>query len=219
MKTDSIHWFRSQWHHCPRGTIRWVSHFCLLLLVPSLFASDEEIELPPIVKVEKVQTQAQYNLSESSVPIRAALPMQASGLEPVKLELDKSWRRRDIREIRIDIREKAEVAPQDRSVELDYGDGIWMDQFTEPTVFNWVAPDIYYAQLYFEDVSLERYGQTSGPYRQFIRSGIHFYRAVATLPNKYRNARPYELESPLGFCRPGSPAPLTRTKHYHSLHR
>lgn len=157
---------------------------------------------------------------------RSAASRQDADLkEPAALELpatkkiDKTWLRRDIRSLRVNIREEATVAPQDRSAELDYGLGSWSDQFDQPCVFRWVAPDIYYAQLYFEDVALERYGQTAGPYRQFVRSGIHFFRSVAMLPNKVCNDAPRTLDYPLGFCRPGSAAPLTQTRHYRPIHR
>jgi hypothetical protein len=138
---------------------------------------------------------------------------------PAAKKIDKTWLRRDIRSLRVNIREEATVAPQDRSAELDYGLGFWSDQFDQPCVFRWVAPDIYYAQLYFEDVALERYGQTAGPYRQFVRSGVHFFRSVAMLPNKVCNDTPRTLDYPLGFCRPGSAAPLTQTRHYRPIHR
>lgn len=199
-------WFR---------TIHFVGHFCVCLsLISTLYAGDDEKQIAVISGSETIKMKFNDDAEEFLLPIREARPMQ-----PEKLEIDTVWARRDIRSIPVDIREKAEMAPQDRSAELDYGTGIWEDQYFNPSVFSWVAPDIYYAQLYFEDVALERYGQTCGPYREFFRSGAHFFRSVVTLPNKFRNERPCELDSPLGYCRPGSPAPLTRTRHYRSVHR
>lgn len=202
-----------------------------ILPLQTLPAVRSDIPDPPESRLESIrkeslpgetpQSEAESPVVDRTAPQSATADQdQAEPLDLPKTKvIDKAWLRRDIRSLRINIREQSAVAPQDRSAELDYGSGFWKDQFDQPCVFRWVAPDIYYAQLYFEDVALERYGQTAGPYKQFFRSGIHFFRAVATLPNKVCNDTPLTLDYPLGFCRPGSATPLTETRHRRPVHR
>lgn len=78
------------------------------------------------------------------------------------------------------------------------------------TVAAWVAPNITYQPLLFEDARLERYGYAS-PYFgvQPVRSGLHFATSSILFPWRawfHRN----ECESPLAFERPGSCAPSMR---------
>ncbi len=70
-------------------------------------------------------------------------------------------------------------------------------------VATWIAPNITYQPLLFEDARVERYGFAS-PYFaiQPIRSGLHFTNSALLFPIRavvYRN----ECESPLAFERPG----------------
>ncbi|MBL8890808.1 MAG: hypothetical protein JNL67_12585 [Planctomycetaceae bacterium] len=78
------------------------------------------------------------------------------------------------------------------------------------TVAAWVAPNITYQPLLFEDARLERYGYAS-PYFgiQPARSGVHFATSSILFPWRvwfHRN----ECESPLAFERPGSWAPTMK---------
>lgn len=78
------------------------------------------------------------------------------------------------------------------------------------TVAAWIAPNLTYQPLLFEDARLERYGYAS-PYFgvQPFRSGVHFAGSSLVFPLRvwfHRN----ECESPLAFERPGSCAPPTR---------
>jgi hypothetical protein len=128
--------------------------------------------------------------------------------------LDPIWIRKPIRDVRIDIREKAAVAPRDRSDELDYGFGDWTHFHGEQKVFAWYAPNIRYQPLYFEDVALERYGQTMGFHRQTLRSACHFFKSGLFLPNQVRHDCPWSCDYPLGFCRPGSATEFIQQRHY-----
>lgn len=120
------------------------------------------------------------------------------------------WERKSIHELRIDIRETHDVAPDDRSAEMNYGFGEDCDWLPTYKLFAWCAPNIHYQPLYFEDVPLERYGQTLGLHRQPFRSGIRFHAATLLLPWQMWRNRPCECDYPLGFCRPGSCVPPTR---------
>lgn len=121
------------------------------------------------------------------------------------------WPRTSIQETRIDIRETNKVVPKDRSDELTSGSNVsdWNQFSPSPTVFAWAAPDIRYQPLYFEDVALERYGQSSGLLSQPVRSGVNFFKSFVSLPNQMRHDKPGSCDHPLGFCRPGSYVPET----------
>jgi hypothetical protein len=73
--------------------------------------------------------------------------------------------------------------------------------------FYWSAPEIWHRPLYFDDVQLERYGQTPAPLLQPVLSGAHFFGTLPILPYKTGLDRPLEPVATLGYYRPGSPAP------------
>jgi hypothetical protein len=79
---------------------------------------------------------------------------------------------------------------------------------------NWLASTFHYnasglchKPLYFEDVQLERYGHTAGPFRQPILSGAHFVISLASLPYQMAINPPTECQYALGYYRPGDCAP------------
>jgi hypothetical protein len=61
--------------------------------------------------------------------------------------------------------------------------------------------------LYFEEVGLERYGHTMGPFLEPVHSGAHFFLNVAFLPYKMGINPPHECQYALGYYRPGNCAP------------
>src|SRR5439155_6166647 len=50
------------------------------------------------------------------------------------------------------------------------------------STFHYNASGLCHKPLYFEEVQLERYGHTAGPFRQPIFSGAHFIISLAALP-------------------------------------
>lgn len=67
----------------------------------------------------------------------------------------------------------------------------------------WEAPNISYRKLYFEDVALERYGQTRGGWNQIYRSTCHWGTTLFVLPLRIRLDPYYDCDTPYGYCRPG----------------
>jgi hypothetical protein len=61
--------------------------------------------------------------------------------------------------------------------------------------------------LYFEEVALERYGHTCGPFCQPVFSGAHFFMNIAIMPYRMGINPPKECRYALGYYRPGSCAP------------
>ena len=76
-----------------------------------------------------------------------------------------------------------------------------------PTTFTWKASGLCHKPLYFEDVQLERYGHSHGPYLQPIISGAHFFLSIPALPYYMGVYPPGECIYTLGYYRPGSCAP------------
>jgi hypothetical protein len=81
-----------------------------------------------------------------------------------------------------------------------------------PTLsYAWEASAVGHNPLYFEDVNLERYGYSRG-ILQPLFSGVRFFTTVVCLPYKIVAHRPGEIIYPLGYCRPGDPAPPVRQR-------
>lgn len=78
----------------------------------------------------------------------------------------------------------------------------WLDS---TYVYN--ASALCHKPLYFEEVQLERYGHTAGPFRQPLLSGAHFIICLAGLPYQMAINPPTECQYPLGYYRPGDCAP------------
>ncbi len=118
-----------------------------------------------------------------------------------------------ILEIPTDIVDREENQPRDRSNEL-FRDNYWSNypgSFQE-RLASWDAPDIRYQPLWFEHVSMERYGYTPRPILQPFSSALYFGTSLAFLPFNLVQNPPWECETPLGYCRPGSPAPRVQPR-------
>jgi len=120
----------------------------------------------------------------------------------------------DTRFLRVNIAETNAEAPSDQSNELVSRDLGITAELPSEKLFAWSAPDIRYQPLYFEDVALERYGQTPDgcELRQTVLSAAHFFGSAALLPYKLVDQHRHSCDSPLGFCRPGSDTPFVRQR-------
>lgn len=98
------------------------------------------------------------------------------------------------------------MLPDDQARELFRADPDHREEVTYKP-FHWAAPEIWHRPLYFDDVQLERYGQTWSPLLQPALSGAHFFGILPILPYKTGLDRPLAPVSTLGYYRPGSPAP------------
>jgi len=77
----------------------------------------------------------------------------------------------------------------------------------QTTTFAWTAAGLCHKPLYFEDIQLERYGHSWGPYLQPVISHGHFFATVPILPYLMGVNPPNECLYTLGYYRPGSCAP------------
>jgi len=79
-----------------------------------------------------------------------------------------------------------------------------------PTLsYSWEASAVGHNPLYFEDANLERYGYSHGILQPWI-SGGRFFLTVVLLPYKIVAHPLGQIVYPLGYYRPGDPAPPVR---------
>ena len=117
------------------------------------------------------------------------------------------WPSKSIQEVRLDLVEHGAQSPEDRSNRLfDSARRIDGNVAATEKVFAWAAPNINYQPLYFEDVALERYGQTKGLVKQPFVSAGRFLADRLFLGARALRVCPHSSDSPLGYCRPGSPS-------------
>ena len=76
-----------------------------------------------------------------------------------------------------------------------------------PQTVTWHASSLCHKPLYFENVQLERYGHSRGPFAQPVHSTLHFFGSLFFLPYQTALHPPTECQYSLGYYRPGSCAP------------
>jgi len=114
---------------------------------------------------------------------------------------------RDYERISIDIKLPDESLPNDYSQRIFETTELDHRATSAISYFYWNAPEIWYHPLYFDDVQLERYGQTPCPRLQPFLSAAHFFGTVPILPYKMGIDPPCGYVTNLGYYRPGSPTP------------
>lgn len=82
-----------------------------------------------------------------------------------------------------------------------------VDRLWVPQTYTWTASALCHKPLFFEDVQLERYGQTAGPIIQPFKSGAHFFLNIAAMPYNAGVYPANECRYALGYYRPGDCAP------------
>jgi hypothetical protein len=85
--------------------------------------------------------------------------------------------------------------------------GVFEERNWAHTTFMWKASGLCHNPAYFEEIQLERYGHSTGPYTQPVVSAAHFFLTVPVLPYKMGLYPPGECIYTLGYYRPGSCAP------------
>ncbi len=76
-----------------------------------------------------------------------------------------------------------------------------------PQTFTWTASNVCHKTLFFENVQLERYGHSHGPFTQPVQSVAHFFVSLATLSYQAAIHPANECNYALGYYRPGNCAP------------
>ncbi|MBW3543887.1 MAG: hypothetical protein KY476_26870, partial [Planctomycetes bacterium] len=98
--------------------------------------------------------------------------------------------------------------------EVSLSDEPWQPRLMPESLFTWEASNIYYNPLYFEDPQLERYGHTYHHLVQPFASTARFSQQLLGLPYQMTINPVWRKKYPLGWYRPGEPAPR---QHYPPL--
>ncbi|MGD0382563.1 MAG: hypothetical protein ABSA77_03510 [Thermoguttaceae bacterium] len=98
-------------------------------------------------------------------------------------------------------------SPGDLPKDCPWGGDDFRPRSWAPVTFTWTASALCHHPLYFEDVQVERYGHTLGPWLQPFASAARFYLTVPILPYKMGLELPDECMYSLGYYRPGDCAP------------
>jgi hypothetical protein len=105
-------------------------------------------------------------------------------------------------------------APNDANPEgprVPYECALTSDPFTprcwRMTTFTWKASALCHKPLYFEEVAMERYGHSHGPWCEDVTSFVHFFGNLALLPYWVGVDQPNECIYALGYYRAGNCAP------------
>lgn len=85
-------------------------------------------------------------------------------------------------------------------------------QFYQDTEYHWQPTNFFHMPAYFDDVPLERYGQTKLPRLQPFVSGTKFILQLPALPYKVGIDRPHDCISTLGHRPPGDCVPCIRQR-------
>ena len=95
--------------------------------------------------------------------------------------------------------------------ECSVGRGRYVARAWVPQTFTWTASSLCHKPLYFENVPLERYGHSAGPFMQPVESTVHFFTSLFFIPYSTALNPPNECQYALGYYRPGNCAPWLRT--------
>jgi len=175
----------------------------------------------PTVKVPKV-ARITFQAQEST-------PREDDGTDDLQAESQRSdTEDLDMKDLDLEELEKQadDLLGEDDDLEDDQPDEMPVTQWNlkpmsaiapgirSPNVFAWAAPNITYKPLYFEDVALERYGQTHGFIKQPWVSGIRYLKSAVFLPYFSLYDPVDSCDGPLGYCRPGDKVNSVKQKHY-----
>jgi hypothetical protein len=137
-------------------------------------------------------------------------PSEDSRPDESKLQKEVSRLKTDIRTIKPTLSYalkgiRKEDLPSDFDERLEAGE--YIARQTSPTVLQWAPSNMWYYPLYFEDPALERYGHSYHPLVQPFASTGRFATQLAGLPYQMALHPVCSKEYPLGYYRPGEPAP------------
>jgi len=190
------------------------------IYIPTVISTDNLVEPPAILQVRQVESisqprlapQPDYDYSElrapnppvppgathQSTPQRTQTLSKTGTGEPCNLQL------KSIRDISHDIRPTPGALPEECVMNSTPYDGRHFGR----TCFMWKASALSTQAAYFEDVQLERYGNTIVcPALQPVVSGVKFFGTIPILPYKMGVTPPNECVYTLGHRRPGNCAP------------
>ena len=85
-------------------------------------------------------------------------------------------------------------------------------RFETVSSFHWQSTNFFHSPAYFDNVPLERYGQTKWPRLEPVVSGLKFGLAAVTLPYRIGIDRPHDCVTTLGHMPPGDCLPCIKQR-------
>ena len=98
-------------------------------------------------------------------------------------------------------------SPGELPKDCPWGGAQFQPRCWSAVTFTWTASALCHHPLYFEDIQVERYGHTLGPWLQPVASAAQFFLTMPILPYKMGLELPDECMYTLGYYRPGDCAP------------
>jgi hypothetical protein len=198
---------------------------CLLVAAAGQVAADEPIQIIALPEVKPSTVSIAEALATPAIAVPEFAPLDLATLanfaqpaaeeivEPAAEGAPRPFRR--ITEVTIDAEFPAGALPGDPGTEPEGYihsprpkiDDARLWRGWGEVDFEWSATALCHRPLYFEQVNLERYGYTVGPYIQPVISGAHFFLTIPTLPYKLVAQPPRECVYTLGYYRAGSRVP------------
>jgi hypothetical protein len=105
---------------------------------------------------------------------------------------------------------KRYAAEKAREFNVKFGGEAYTPRNFPDVAMTWEAPTTKYYPLYFQDPALERYGHTHHPLVQPVISSARMSGQLVMMPYQMAIVPPWQLESPLGWYRPGDVVPKLR---------
>lgn len=127
---------------------------------------------------------------------------------------DQPWQSKPLASVRLDVLTVDGEVPADPSPRVFTTSPVGAGQAASrpPAVFHWVPSNFAYQPPYFDDVPLERYGQSVCPALQPLLSGAHFFGMFPIMPYKMGIDRTHDPIYSLGYYRIGDDAPAVRQR-------
>lgn len=119
---------------------------------------------------------------------------------------------RPLTEIRAGLQITLADIPTDCSTELFGAPRPGNAKYGSLATFYWRPANFFHQPLYFDDVPLERYGQSVCPHLQPVISGARFFITLPAVPYKMGVDHPCECVTILGKYRPGNCNPCVKEK-------
>jgi len=197
---EMIRWKSIRAHRCA-----WLLSFCATVSMISTAAADDLGRV--YVATPKPQVAAEENLQFQE-------PLQPTPDAEVSLDFV------PIQQLSVDIRPKTEdeegralMTVPNPAAEYFSADrqGVRSTEEVRPwglLEYRWEAPALCYGPLYFEEINVERYGNTFGDYVQPFVSAGYFYGTIGLMPLKMIAEPPCECYYVLGHYRPGRCVPF-----------
>lgn len=177
------------------STFRTLANLLLVGLIPATVPAAEHL---PLFREPNISA---TELIELPAPVGRSPPADAVRVSSIPLG-DDAIRRIDLSAVR---RPDAEGYPERAMMVPDAP-----STRDVAVAVTWEPPNQRHQPVYFEDVALERYGQTICPVAQPVISGTRFLVQAALLPYQMGSEAPRDVRYDVGLARPGSPTPAVR---------